>query len=59
MNLILDDKAGFDPERHWAMLDRAIQEVPILTKEKKRFLVSSTIMRIQSPKGPHKGHMAV
>lgn len=59
MNLILDDKAGFEPKRHWKLLLRAAEEIPLLTGPKKEFLVASTVMRIQSPEGPHVGHMAL
>ena len=59
MNLILDDKAGFDPKTHWKLLLDAIREIPELTGPKPSFLVASTVMRIQSPEGPHVGHMQV
>jgi hypothetical protein len=59
MNLILDDKAGFEPKRQWKLLLKAIKEIPLLTGPKKQFLIASTVMRIQSPEGPHIGHMAL
>lgn len=59
MNLILDDKAGFDPKTHWKLLLDAIKEIPVLVGPRPTFLVASTVMRIQSPEGPHVGHMQV
>lgn len=59
MNLILDDKAGFDPKVHWKLLLDAIKEIPELVGPRQTFLVAATVMRIQSPEGPHVGHMQV
>lgn len=59
MSLIADDKAGFDPHRHWKLLEAALDEEPILTGPKKHFEVAGTVMRIQSPVGPHDGHMVL
>ncbi|MEI8223902.1 MAG: hypothetical protein WCG20_02145 [bacterium] len=59
MNLILDDKAGFDPKKHWSLLLEAVKVTPLLTGPKKKFLVASTVMRTHSPDGPTVGHMQV
>ena len=59
MSLIADDKAGFDPKRHWALLEEALDREPVLTCPKRHFEVAGTVMRIQSPIGPHDGHMAL
>jgi nicotinamide mononucleotide adenylyltransferase len=59
LSLILDDKAGFTPDRHWKLLDEAFETIPVLTGLKKRFEVAVTMMRLQSPYGPHSGHMVL
>lgn len=56
-NLRLDDKAGFNPHTHWKLLEETFGNIPLLTGPRRTFKVSATIMRIQSPSGPHEGHM--
>lgn len=57
MSLLLDDKAGFDPKTHWQLLRAALQHLPFLDGNVKKYEIAATVMRIQSHEGPHEGHM--
>lgn len=57
MSLLLDDKAGFNPKTHWQLLLSALQHITPLEGSVKRYEIAAAVMRIQSHKGPHEGHM--
>lgn len=55
-SVIIDDKAGFDPEVDWKAISEFLDTLPELTGKVKVFDVVATVARIHSPLGPHEGH---
>ena len=58
-SVMLEDKAGFEPEKDWKAISQVLDTLPELVGKTKTFEVAATVMRVHSPFGPHVGHEAV
>jgi nicotinamide mononucleotide adenylyltransferase len=58
-SVMLEDKAGFDPEIDWKVISEFLDTLPELVGVEKVFDVTATVARMHSPFGPHEGHDAL